>query len=41
LTKEFSSADNVLSLKKTSSLLKKHGLMIEDIDLSQQEELLR
>jgi UDP-glucose 4-epimerase len=41
LTKEFSSADKVLSLKDTTSLLKKHRLMIEDVDLSQQEELLR
>ena len=41
LTKEFSSADNVLSLKDTASLLKKHRLMIEDVDLSQQGELLR
>ena len=41
LTKEFSSADNVLSLKETSLLLKKHRLMIEDVDLSQQGELLR
>jgi UDP-glucose 4-epimerase len=41
LTKEFSSADNVLGLKDTSLLLKKHRLMIEDVDLSQQEELLR
>jgi UDP-glucose 4-epimerase len=41
LTKEFSSADNVLSLKETTSLLKKHRLMVEDVDLSQQGELLR
>ncbi len=41
LMKEFSSADNVLSLEATSLLLKKHGLMIEDVDISQQGELLR
>jgi len=41
LTKEFSSMDNVLSLNDTSLLLKKHGLMIEDVDLFQEGELLR
>jgi UDP-glucose 4-epimerase len=41
LTKEFSSMDNVLSLNETSLLLKKHGLMIEDVDLFQEGELLR
>jgi len=41
LTKEFSSADNVLSLEETALLLRKHRLMIEDVDLSRQEELLR
>ncbi len=41
LTKEFSSADTVLDLPGTIALLKKHGLMIEDVDLSQVGELLR
>ena len=41
LTKEFSSADTVLDLGSTVVLLKKHGLMIEDVDLSQGGELLR
>jgi UDP-glucose 4-epimerase len=41
LTKEFSSADNVLDLTSTIALLKKHRLMIEDTDLSQGGELLR
>jgi len=41
LTKEFSSADNVLDLASTITLLKKHRLMIEDTDLSQRGELLR
>lgn len=41
LTKEFSSADTVLDLDGTVALLKKHGLMIGDVDLSQGGELLR
>ena len=41
LTKEFSSADTVLDLAGTVALLKKHRLMIEDIDFSQNGELLR
>ena len=41
LTKEFSSADNVLSFQETSALLKKHRLMIEDVDLAREGELLR
>jgi FlaA1/EpsC-like NDP-sugar epimerase len=40
LTKEFSSADTVLDLEGTATLLKKHGQMIEDADLSQGEQLL-
>jgi UDP-glucose 4-epimerase len=41
LTKEFSSADKVLSLSATDALLRKHGLTVEDVDLSTGEELLR
>jgi FlaA1/EpsC-like NDP-sugar epimerase len=41
LTKEFSSADNVLDLASTIALLKKHRLMIEDTELSHGGELLR
>jgi len=41
LTKEFSSADRVLDLEGTVDLLKKHRLMIEDVDLIQPRELLR
>ncbi|MFZ5447621.1 MAG: polysaccharide biosynthesis protein [Thermodesulfobacteriota bacterium] len=41
LTKEFSSADRVLDLEGTIALLKKHHLMIEDVDLNQERELLR
>ncbi len=41
LTKEFSSMDNVLSLNATALLLKRHGVMIEDVDLSQQGRLVR
>lgn len=41
LTKEFSSADTVLDLAGTIALLKKYGLIAEDVDLSQAEELLR
>jgi len=41
LTKEFSSADRVLDLEGTVVLLKKHRLMIEDVDLRQEKELLR
>ena len=40
LTKEFSSADTVLDLGGTVTLLKKHGQMVEVADLSQGEELL-
>ncbi|MBI5139918.1 MAG: polysaccharide biosynthesis protein [Candidatus Vogelbacteria bacterium] len=39
--KEFSSQDNVLDLAGTIKLLKKHKLMIKDVDLLSQEELLR
>ena len=41
LNKEFSSADTVLDLSGTSALLKKHGLMVEDVDLHNSDELLR
>lgn len=41
LNKEFSSADTVLDLSGTSALLKKHGLMVEDVDLHNSGELLR
>jgi UDP-glucose 4-epimerase len=41
LTKEFSSADVVLDLEGTIALLKMHGLMVEDVDISQNRELLR
>ena len=41
LTKELSSADNVLDLKLTVNLLKKHRLMLEDSNSPDQEELLR
>ena len=41
LEKEFSSADTVLNLVKTTALLKKHKLMVTDGNLLQSEELLR
>jgi FlaA1/EpsC-like NDP-sugar epimerase len=41
LEKEFSSADTVLNLAKTTALLKKHKLMVDDGNLLQSEELLR
>jgi len=41
LAKEFSSEDTVINLDKTIALLKKHKLMVEDINLIQGEELLR
>jgi UDP-glucose 4-epimerase len=41
LDKEFSSGDVVLDLPETVALLKKHKLMIEDVDLSSDRELLR
>ncbi|MFH1062528.1 MAG: polysaccharide biosynthesis protein [Candidatus Omnitrophota bacterium] len=41
LKKEFSSEDTALDLNGTIALLKQHKLMVEDIDLSQGEELLR
>lgn len=41
LEKEFSSADTVLNLAKTTVLLKKHNLMVTDGNLLQSEELLR
>ncbi len=41
LKKEFGSEDTALDLAGTVTLLKKHEIMIGDIDLSQGEELLR
>jgi FlaA1/EpsC-like NDP-sugar epimerase len=41
LNKEFSSADTVLDLAGTAQLLHKHRLMIDEIDLSQDAEMLR
>lgn len=41
LTKEFSSADTVLDIAGTVALLKKHHLMIEDVESLQNGELLR
>ncbi len=41
LKKEFSSEDTALDLSGTVALLKKHKIMVEDIDLSHGEELLR
>jgi len=41
LGKEFSSGDVVLDLPGTIALLKKHKLMIEDMDLTSDHELLR
>lgn len=41
LTREFSSADKVLDLEGTRRLLKRHGLMPEDVDLAAAGELLR
>lgn len=41
LNKEFSSADTVLDLSGTIALLKKYGLMVEDVDLHNNGELLR
>ena len=40
LMKEFSSANSALDYPKTVELLKKHKIMVEDIDLSHGEELL-
>lgn len=41
LKKEFSSKDTAINLAETAMLLKKHEIMIGDIDLSHGEELLR
>lgn len=41
LNKEFSSADTVLDLSGTSALLKRHGLLVEDVALLNSGELLR
>jgi hypothetical protein len=39
--KEYSSADSVLDLEGTIDLLKKHHVMVEDIEMSNSGELLR
>jgi UDP-glucose 4-epimerase len=41
LRKEFSSADVVLDMEGTADLLKKHKLMVEDVDLASGAEFLR
>lgn len=41
LTKEYSSGDEVLDLAGTAALLKKHRLMVDDVELGDREELLR
>jgi UDP-glucose 4-epimerase len=41
LTKEYSSGDSILDLEGTIELLKKHRLMVEDVELSNSGELLR
>jgi FlaA1/EpsC-like NDP-sugar epimerase len=41
LTKEFSSADNVLSLDETVELLRRHHLMIDQVEPKSDRELLR
>ncbi len=41
LSGEFSSADNVLDLKETEALLRRHRLMPEDVQRAALSELLR
>lgn len=41
LTREYSSADDVLDFEETVALLKKHRLMVEDVELTYKGELLR
>ena len=41
LTKEYSSGDDVLNLEDTVALLKKHKLMLEDVNLAPNDKLLR
>jgi UDP-glucose 4-epimerase len=41
LTREYSSADSVIDLEETIELLKKHHLTVEDVAISNSEELLR
>lgn len=41
LVREYSSGDDVLDLDGTASLLKKHRLMLEDVEEGEREELLR
>jgi UDP-glucose 4-epimerase len=41
LVKEYSSGDDVLDLAGTATLLRKHRLMVEDVDVGDRSELLR
>ena len=41
LVKEYSSGDDVLDLAGTAALLRKHRLMVEDVDMGDRSELLR
>jgi FlaA1/EpsC-like NDP-sugar epimerase len=41
LSREFSSADNLLDLAKTADLLRKHGLMPDQVQLSDRTEILK
>ena len=41
LDKEFSSEDAVIDVASTTALLKRHRLMVEDVDASAAGELLR
>jgi UDP-glucose 4-epimerase len=41
LSREFSSADNVLDLEGTGALLKRHRLMPDDVEQAELGELLR
>ena len=41
LEKEYSSSDEILDLDGTAALLKKHRLMVDDVDMGDRTELLR
>jgi UDP-glucose 4-epimerase len=41
LIKEYSSADDVLDLEGTIELLRKHKLMVDDVQINSHGELLR
>jgi hypothetical protein len=41
LSKEYSSADEVLNFDDTVALLQKHRLMVEDVELTYKGEILR